>query len=61
MYIIPKFLTDAAIAADEATEQELTDDQKKNFEFWVSAGCGILLFSAVIGVWVWEVMNNGGF
>ena len=56
-----KLIEHLALNAHEATERELTADQRKNFEFWVSVGCGILLFSAVIGVELWEVMHHGSF
>lgn len=50
-----KLIERLALNAHEAMEQELTEDQRKNFEFWVSVGCVILLYSAVIGVWAWRV------
>ena len=50
-----KLIHRLALNAHEAMEQELTADQKKNFEFWVSVVCGILLFSAVIGIQLWKV------
>ena len=58
MDTIPDFIVAAAVAADEITEQELMEDQKKNSEFWVSfwvsVGCVILLYFAVIGALLME-------
>lgn len=55
---IPNCIAESALAADRATEQELTGRQKKNFEFWTSFICVVLLFSAAIGVRLWKMYGG---